>query len=218
MKDWAADHPKAKLMARKRAAILEAAREMFLRLGYEGTSMEAIAASAGVSIMTLYRHAERKDDLFAAVISSACDPSDEVEQAEMAAVMKKPLGEVLAISGVMFQARLGSAETAALLRVVMAESRHFPELAEKAYRGLVGHMESFVEDLLAQKTEARGLAKAVRRTLSVTFVDRLLGTDLLRTLLGVGAPSKAEYRWRAERAADETMAAIASALSRSAAG
>ena len=143
MKDWAADHPKAKLMARKRAAILEAAREMFLRLGYEGTSMEAIAASAGVSIMTLYRHAERKDDLFAAVISSACDPSDEAEQAEMAAVMKKPLGEVLAISGVMFQERLGSAETAALLRVVMAESRHFPELAEKAYRGLVGHMEFF---------------------------------------------------------------------------
>ena len=218
MKDWAADHPKAKLMARKRAAILEAAREMFLRLGYEGTSMEAIAASAGVSIMTLYRHAERKDDLFAAVISSACDPSDEAEQAEMAAVMKKPLGEVLAISGVMFQERLGSAETAALLRVVMAEIAAFPRARREGVPGLGRPHGIFCRGPAGAKNRGEGLAKAARGTLSVTFVDRLLGTDLLRTLLGVGAPSKAEYRWRADRAANETMAAIASALSRSAAG
>ena len=47
MKDWPTDHPKAKLMARKRAAILDAAREAFLRDGYEGTSMEEIAAERG---------------------------------------------------------------------------------------------------------------------------------------------------------------------------
>ena len=51
-------------MKRKREAILAAARRQFLAHGYGGTSMEAIADAAGVSIMTLYRHAETKDELF----------------------------------------------------------------------------------------------------------------------------------------------------------
>ena len=62
------------MMERKRARILSAAREAFLRLGYEGPRMEAIAGAAGVSIVTLYRHTHSKDDLFAALVASACDP------------------------------------------------------------------------------------------------------------------------------------------------
>jgi TetR/AcrR family transcriptional repressor of mexJK operon len=210
MKAWAADHPKAKLMAKKRAAILTAARETFLRLGYEGASMEAIAARADVSIMTLYRHAESKEELFAAVISGACDPSDEAEQAEIAAAMKMPLREILAGYGVMFQAKLTSPDTTALLRAVMAESVRFPELAETAYRSLVGFHEGIVEDIFAHKDETARLKQAVRRRLSAAFVDRLFGADMLRVLLGIGAASPANRRARAERAADETMAAIAS--------
>jgi TetR/AcrR family transcriptional repressor of mexJK operon len=217
MKDWAPDHPKAKLMARKRAAILQAARDVFLRQGYEGASMEAIAAAADVSIMTLYRHAESKEDLFAAVISGACDPSDEAEQAEMAALMKKPLHEILVFTGVMFQQRLASPETTALLRAVMAESQRFPELAETAYRGLVGYIENMVESLLAAKDETKGLGAAARRNLATAFVDRLFGADMLRVLLGIGGSSATDQRRRADRAAAETMAAIASARSQVAA-
>ena len=83
MREWSPDHPKAKLMARKRAAILASARDAFLRQGFEGTSMEGIAAQADVSTMTLYRHVRSKDDLFAAVIADACDPDDATEQAEV---------------------------------------------------------------------------------------------------------------------------------------
>jgi TetR/AcrR family transcriptional repressor of mexJK operon len=209
VKDWTPDHPKAKLMARKRAAILAAAREVFLRLGYEGASMEAIAAAADVSIMTLYRHAESKEDLFAAVISMACDPSHE---AEWNAVMKMPLRDILVVSGMFVQEKLANPATTALLRVVVAESTRFPELAETAYRGFVGHHEKMIEDLLEQKDEARGLGTAARRKLSVAFVDRLFGADMLRTLLGLNGTSTAEHRKRAERAAAETMAALAAAL------
>jgi AcrR family transcriptional regulator len=35
-------------------------------------TMESIASSAGVSIMTLYRHARTKEALFVAVVSEAC--------------------------------------------------------------------------------------------------------------------------------------------------
>ena len=93
MRSWPADHPKAKLLGQKRADILAAARRQFLAHGYGGTSMEAITADAGVSIMTLYRHAERKDELFEAVISIACDPEEEAAGAE--AFAAKPLRELL---------------------------------------------------------------------------------------------------------------------------
>jgi TetR/AcrR family transcriptional regulator, mexJK operon transcriptional repressor len=208
MKTWAPDHPKAKLMARKRSAILDAARDAFLKLGYEGTSMEAIAEAAGVSIMTLYRHAESKDDLFAAVIANACDPDDEEERAEFEKLLKKPLGEVLVSVGIFAQQRLADPATVALLRAVMAETSRFPELAQTAYRGFVVNLEDMVERVLADKDESRALGKPARRKLAALFIDRLFGADMLRVLLGLGGASVAEQKQRAERARDEVMAGI----------
>ena len=63
MKDWPPDHPRAKVMVRKRAAIVAAAEQVFLRDGYAGSGMESIGREAGVSIITLYRHARTNDDL-----------------------------------------------------------------------------------------------------------------------------------------------------------
>jgi AcrR family transcriptional regulator len=72
LKIWKEDDPKASLMERKRALIVQAAREAFLTGGYADSSMDSIAKSAGVSIKTVYRHFENKDDLFIAVMQAAC--------------------------------------------------------------------------------------------------------------------------------------------------
>src|SRR5690606_22208157 len=47
----------------KRAAILQAAERMFLQHGFEGVSMDQIAAAAGVSKLTVYSHFGDKDAL-----------------------------------------------------------------------------------------------------------------------------------------------------------
>ncbi len=52
----------------KRAAILEAAKGLFVRNAFAGTSMDAIAAEAGVSKLTVYSHFGDKDNLFREVI------------------------------------------------------------------------------------------------------------------------------------------------------
>ena len=205
MKDWAADHPKAKLMARKRTAILSAAKDIFLEQGFEGASMESIAAAADVSIMTLYRHAESKDDLFAAVIASACDPNDEEEQAGFIELMKRPLADVMVEVGMIAQARLANPETVALMRAVMAETTRFPQLGETAYSGFVGHLEQFAEVVLAERPESRDLGTAEHRRLGALFIDRLFGADMLRVLLGLGGVSPADWRQRAIRARNEVM-------------
>ena len=57
----------------KRAAILEAAKRLYMELGYEGVSMDQIAAAAGVSKLTVYSHFGDKDSLFAAAARAYCD-------------------------------------------------------------------------------------------------------------------------------------------------
>jgi AcrR family transcriptional regulator len=52
---------------RKRAEILEAARRRFIREGYAGTGMEAVARDAAVSTATLYDHFSSKAELFRCV-------------------------------------------------------------------------------------------------------------------------------------------------------
>jgi TetR/AcrR family transcriptional repressor of mexJK operon len=53
----------------KRAAILDAARELFVREGVDHVSMDAVAASAEVSKATLYDHFGSKQLLFSAILT-----------------------------------------------------------------------------------------------------------------------------------------------------
>lgn len=55
----------------KRDAILAAAADLLLANGYGGTSMDAVAAKAGVSKTTVYAHFADKDELFHAVLGHA---------------------------------------------------------------------------------------------------------------------------------------------------
>ena len=208
MKSWAADHPKARLMNRKRGDILAAAKGAFLTVGYGGTSMESIAKTADVSIMTLYRHAESKDDLFGAVIANACAHDDPAEQAMFAEIMMLPLGEALYQSAWHMQQTLLHADTIALMRVVMAEQARFPQLAELAYRGFIVRLEDVASLMLAELAETRGLPAAQRTRLARAYIDRIVGADMLALLLGLPGPSADEQWRRAGLARDEVLRAM----------
>ena len=53
-------------------AILAAASQLFARQGYHGTSTREIARLADVSENTIFRHFERKEDLFWSALRSRC--------------------------------------------------------------------------------------------------------------------------------------------------
>ena len=59
----------------KRQQILMAAMELFTRNGFEGTSVDDIAAAAGVSKQTVYSHFGSKENLFGLAISTKCKQS-----------------------------------------------------------------------------------------------------------------------------------------------
>ncbi|RYG88170.1 TetR family transcriptional regulator [bacterium] len=66
----------ARLTDRKHAAILEAAIEEFRAAGFEATSMDRVAARAGVSKRTVYNHFPSKEALFLRILETMFERGD----------------------------------------------------------------------------------------------------------------------------------------------
>src|SRR5215468_4649048 len=58
--------------AERREQILTAAARAFARAGFAATSLDDVAAEAGITRVILYRHFESKADLYRAVLDRAC--------------------------------------------------------------------------------------------------------------------------------------------------
>ena len=59
--------------AARRTQIIDTAAGAFLRTGFDGTSMDDVAAAAGISRLVIYRIFATKEDLYRAVLSSVTD-------------------------------------------------------------------------------------------------------------------------------------------------
>ena len=57
----------------KRQRILESAKQLFLEMGYHGSSMNQIARNAGVTKLTVYNHFQDKATLFTCAIEDTCE-------------------------------------------------------------------------------------------------------------------------------------------------
>jgi AcrR family transcriptional regulator len=68
--------------ARTRAAVLDAARELFTERGYAATSMTAIADRAGVALDTVYAAVGRKPEVARLLIETAISCTDQAVPAE----------------------------------------------------------------------------------------------------------------------------------------
>lgn len=130
MRTWSEDHPKARLLERKQEAIKVAAKELFLRHGYANTTMEMVAAQAGVSIMTLYRHFRGKDVLFQAVIQHLC--SQKAKEGREMLWQGNP-AEVLHRLGQLRLTYILNPEEIALYQVILGAMEHFPEVGRMYY-------------------------------------------------------------------------------------
>ena len=115
----------------RRQAILDIARETFLREGYASASMSAIGAKAGGSKATLYTYFPSKADLFAAVMADMCGRSrlEITSEADSAADLPTALRRL----GSTYLRILLSDDVITLHRLVVAESQRFPELGQALY-------------------------------------------------------------------------------------
>ncbi|MCL6732471.1 TetR/AcrR family transcriptional regulator [Streptomyces neyagawaensis] len=116
----------------KRAAILTAARELFLSDGFDRSSVDAVAARAGVSKRTVYDYFGDKRTLLQAVVDAVGQSLITTIRSTLDETLTDRTGDAdLEDALVAFSMRiatdmLGSAEYATLQRLVRAESGHLP--------------------------------------------------------------------------------------------
>ena len=123
---------------RRREAIIEVARDIFLSEGYGAASMSTIAAAVGGSKGTLYAYFRSKAELFGAVLSNTTEdlgggqvfpavPEPPCTHLDELTARLTRIGQTL----LTFMCR---PQTVALYRLVIGEAGRFPELGETFYK------------------------------------------------------------------------------------
>jgi len=117
-----------RLTDRKREAIVQAAIAEFRAAGFDATSMDRVAAEAGVSKRTVYNHFPSKEALFAEILRQLWERS--AGQVDLTYRADLPLGEQLAELLSQKMRMLRDESFMSLARVAIAEAIHSPERAQ----------------------------------------------------------------------------------------
>lgn len=189
------DSPKAQ-------QILAGAKDAFLELGYEGTSVEAIARRAGVSKGTLYNYFPDKQTLFTVFVEEECEKhaqymcqivnsSDDLEVA-----LRQVARKIIKFTTSPF--------AQGTFRVAVAESQRFPELGHSFYQsGPDIFVRQFAQYLAA--ATATGKLVVPDPELAAHQFIQLCKADLFqKVLLGIKRNVKEEEVNRVADAAVET--------------
>jgi TetR/AcrR family transcriptional regulator of autoinduction and epiphytic fitness len=143
----------ARLTDRKRAAILDAAVAEFRHSGYETTSMDRIAARAGVSKRTVYNHFPSKEALFAQILERLWE--DSVDGLDLAYRADRPLRPQL-LELVQQKLRLLHDDNFIdLARVAIAAAIHSPERAQDMVARMGGREEGLTVWIRAAAADGR---------------------------------------------------------------
>jgi TetR/AcrR family transcriptional repressor of mexJK operon len=188
----------------KRRAILDGACRVFLVHGFGGANMDAVAAAARVSKMTVYRYFRSKERLFAGVVRDMCDRI--ADPALLGAMARLPLRAALRTFGRRMHDVIFAPETLGLHRIVVAESQRFPELGKLFYdSGPGGSIRALADYLGAQRRNPELKIRDPRRA-AEEFLELLRGYDHMRALLRVGGGlSPRRVNERVERAIDHVL-------------
>jgi AcrR family transcriptional regulator len=109
--------------------LLDAAMALFSEKGFAATRAEEVAQRAGASKGTLYLYYPSKEDLFKAVVRQNMS-SLIAEGQEIAAQFEGSSSELLKFMLHTWWERLCNTPAAAIHKIVLAEVRNFPELAQ----------------------------------------------------------------------------------------
>jgi TetR/AcrR family transcriptional repressor of mexJK operon len=151
--------------ARKRQAIMAAATALFLRDGYRNTSMDQVAADAGVSKQTVYKQFADKEQLFRDIVLGVTANSEAIIT-DMTSVLRGPeiaspaeLRAVLTDLARRYIDGVLQPHVLALRRLVIAEAERFPDLARAYFEQAPARGIEVIAGALRAYTE-RGLLTA----------------------------------------------------------
>lgn len=131
---------------RKIDQVLAGARDIFLRDGFEGASVDDIARAAGVSKATLYSYFSDKRQLFQEVVQAECERMSTEIVSQIDDTM--PIRDALSMAAYGLASFLVSDFAQKIFRICVAERDRFPELGQAYYAAGPGNgHEQLVEHL-----------------------------------------------------------------------
>jgi AcrR family transcriptional regulator len=166
-----------------REHILWAAKDVFIEMGFERTSMDVVAARAETSKRSLYAHFESKDKLFGAVIGLVRElylgrlgtPAEYGDD---------PAEAIVRYCGRFLQLQLWSAALRTL-RLGVAEAERLPDAAARFHEAIFEIPQQRLADFL---TERYRLDAEASHEIAYRLIGRVIYPQLTRALLGVDEP------------------------------
>jgi AcrR family transcriptional regulator len=167
----------------KRAAILDAAKALFIRNAFAGTSMDAIAAEAGVSKLTVYSHFGDKDNLFREVIRARIQ--DLLPEETYQFDSDTDIGEILNRIA-LTHARLDcDPETVGTFRAILSDCRQGnPRYGKLMWEEGPMRSRALLERLLQQAVDAGKLEIPNISRAATQFISLIKGDSMMRHMFG----------------------------------
>ncbi|NMY53169.1 TetR/AcrR family transcriptional regulator [Pseudomonas sp. WS 5011] len=168
----------------KRKAILEAAKTLFLSNGYDGSSMDAIAAEAGVSKLTVYSHFTDKEKLFAEAVKSKCE--EQLPELLFELDDQVPIAQTLLNIGRGFNLLINSRESVELHRVMVSLAAQDSTLSRMFYEAGPQRVLYGMEELLRSADQSGKLRVPDPLNAADQFFCLIKGGANFRLLIGCG--------------------------------
>ena len=195
--------PSAKQVAAIDAAILDAAKTMFLEEGFDQAAMETVIARTGVSKSTLYARYPSKEDLFSAVIKASVHQWS-TQSAVDDDLLTEDIGQRLHHHARTIARSLTLQEIQAFHRILMATQDRFPRLARdmyaQGYSFILALLTRDIEEAAARDNQRVADARGVAERL----IGAIVGWHMQETL--VRAVPLAELLHFADRTVDLLLA------------
>jgi AcrR family transcriptional regulator len=190
--------------------ILDAARNHFYAHGLERTSVDAIAAEAGVSKMTIYSNFASKEGLFEAVVR---DRTDQVMGglAGVEAMDPEQPQKALMVIGEQFLALAREDDALGQFRSMYGAAGAQPEACRAFHRQGAERLISDLAAYLRRATDAGSLRVQRPRQAADLFLAMFLGDGHIRGLLMLEMPDARENKALLREAVRVFMAAYAAA-------
>jgi len=120
---------------RRDARLLDVATKLFMERGFDGTSIDAVAVTAGVSKPTVYARYRDKRDLFTAVLRATIERLLAPLSAAAAAAKVNPKSVERTLHGLSrhLLTNASTPEVVMMRRTLAAQTVRFPEVAKLGY-------------------------------------------------------------------------------------
>jgi AcrR family transcriptional regulator len=181
--------------ARKRRAILDAAATLFLKDGYQATSMDQIAAAAAVSKQTVYKQFADKQSLFRGIVTGTVEEISDPVARQIADLPASadPAADLHALARALL-AQVIQPRVTQLRRLVIGEAGRFPELGQLFYERGPGRTIGALADAFQALAAAGTLHLDDPRTAAEHFNWLVMSTPMNQIMLRgeAGRPAPAD--------------------------